>query len=1534
MPRKINSKYNSSPLTGESVDALRRMVGDLERQLAEAKILSNVIAEQIPVSLFILNLDSRFTYVSDSFAQSLGLKAKEVIGKLDSEVLDSARLLSIRNGFRAATLSSGTVCLGSSLTVAPLKDRDGRIRGVIGVEVHGDHPETDKEPYQAPVDGVISGHSEGLRAPNMISGEVESFLHIGTFQFLLPDREYLLSDGAIDIANLPRVYRVPEEQVLSIIHPDDRADVRRWSDEAARDRGVRNRRLRLLLQDGTVKFLEVRSHTEFAEGVPRRVLGTVADITDQIERDRARAEIERLLNDTQAEAQIGSWVYIPETDSVALTVEARRICDIDTATEHVPLRVLVARVNAESQGHLIKALQAGHISDGPHQTTAQFMTNAGEMRHVVITVRSDRTHETRRVWGTIRDTTTEVGLSEQLTATRRRLAEAELIARSAEFQWDTSTGALTCDQAFADVLGLPLSDKVEQIGPALSNMEPLSIRELTSGFVSRAVELGEAEAETTSRDVDGRTRYVRWRVTSVSDNGSSQILYGTVRDVSATRVAEIESLLNRNMLLESHALAKITAWHYDPETDVITMTPEGYRIREIGEEQKITRQAFLTAVCPDDIPAIEAYWKGVRDTGMGETEYRLLLPGGAMKWMHVRAWRREGVENENEIFGLTQDITERKNAEISLRESERHLLEAQAIAEVGSWSYSLKERKYEISPQCCAIYELEPSMLPATRETVLERIHPEDRATLTAYWKRSESGQQATTELRLLFPDGRIKFLHTNSIPQFSGRELVGFSGTVQDVTAIKEAQFAIQERDRMLLEAQSLAKIASCRFYPDTGIYEVSPTFYVITGLSHMNRTITEDNMMDLILNTDYEAAYRPTIDRTYLVGHGQCEVRIQHASGDIRYLRMLSRMVEMDDPGRGHICTFQDITEQKTAEMRLVESEKQLLDSQRMARLASWRWDIAKDLYTATEEAYEIYGFPLGQPISRQNVLDRVHPDDRTLSEEEWPVDESSGLRVRQFRLLFPDGQIKYVRVSVRVILSGNTIVGFEGTSQDVTDLVLTAKKAEESQQLLLHAQELARIGTYKYYPREDRFEGSTQFYSILGLPNDQVVTYADVASRMHEGDRMRLRSLMKEALEREGSCQIDGRTVDLKYISSVAALVDPADARAGYYGVIMDVTSLKDAQIQTDRNNKMLKVLLECSRLFVHAKDDGHLLRYVCKALAKNEQGFAWVGKRVDGRQGYETTSYEGPSEAKAAVIACGVKLSISRTTILKPEVVGVEGVNCAFAIPINMGGNTEYLLLVGGCTSEEANEVERRHFEQLGDELGFAIEAIRNRKALARSLAEAEKQTEQVQNLMEAVVRSLAATLELRDPYTSGHQDNVSQLAVAIARSMGLAESTVAGIRVAALVHDIGKIQVPIDILSKPTKLTDIEYAIIKTHPGASYEVLKDLPFPWPVAEIVRQHHERMDGSGYPFGKRGEEILLESRIVAVADIVDAMTSHRPYRPAPGVERAMALIKEQRGKQLDAAVVDACIDLFQSGSFVPKGETTQAGDALHVP
>jgi len=210
---------------------------------------------------------------------------------------------------------------------------------------------------------------------------------------------------------------------------------------------------------------------------------------------------------------------------------------------------------------------------------------------------------------------------------------------------------------------------------------------------------------------------------------------------------------------------------------------------------------------------------------------------------------------------------------------------------------------------------------------------------------------------------------------------------------------------------------------------------------------------------------------------------------------------------------------------------------------------------------------------------------------------------------------------------------------------------------------------------------------------------------------------------------------------------------------------------------------------------------------------------------------------------------------------------------------------------------------------------SLRDITDRKRMQQRL---QFSLDNLKKVMDGTISAMAMAVEMRDPYTSGHQHRVAELAQAIAQEIKLSAENIEGVYMAASIHDIGKISLPAEILSKPVKLTDIERKMIQAHSKVGYDILRGIDFSWPIAQIVLQHHERIDGSGYPHGLGGEEILIGARIVGVADVVETMASHRPYRPSIGLDKALEEVSNNKGKLYDQRVVNACLKLFNEKGF----------------
>jgi len=367
-----------------------------------------------------------------------------------------------------------------------------------------------------------------------------------------------------------------------------------------------------------------------------------------------------------------------------------------------------------------------------------------------------------------------------------------------------------------------------------------------------------------------------------------------------------------------------------------------------------------------------------------------------------------------------------------------------------------------------------------------------------------------------------------------------------------------------------------------------------------------------------------------------------------------------------------------------------------------------------------------------------------------------------------------------------------------------------------------------------------------------------------------------------------------------------------------------------------NLVLRAIRCVNQLIVKERDRDRLLQGACDRLIETRGYYnTWIAL-LDESGGLVTTAEAGLGKdftpmvkrlKRGELTACGQE-ALSQSGVVVTEDPPSACAGCplsanyggrgALTVRLAHGGKIYGLLSASIPTHLTADEEEQVLFEEISRDITFALHNIELEEERVRAEKEREQNFERLQRTLEGTVHALAAAVEMKDPYTAGHQRRVTQLACSIAEDMGLSEDRIAGIHVAGLIHDIGKINVPAEILSKPGPLNDTEYNLTKYHPQVGHDILNEIDFPWPVAQIVLQHHERMDGSGYPQGLKGEEILLEARILGVADAVEAMSSHRPYRPARGIDKALEEIAQNKGKLYDSKVVDACLRLFAEDRF----------------
>ena len=397
--------------------------------------------------------------------------------------------------------------------------------------------------------------------------------------------------------------------------------------------------------------------------------------------------------------------------------------------------------------------------------------------------------------------------------------------------------------------------------------------------------------------------------------------------------------------------------------------------------------------------------------------------------------------------------------------------------------------------------------------------------------------------------------------------------------------------------------------------------------------------------------------------------------------------------------------------------------------------------------------------------------------------------------------------------------------------------------------------------------------------------------------------------------------------------------------------EVEAIRD---QLEKRSWALSALSEAAATLARANSTDLLIKEVCAAIAtQGPYVLAWVGRAED--DPLKTVKIVGAagsalnyitdivvSWSEDASTGKGPAGTCIRTN--KPSVVVDSEVDAGFAfwrerakefgirsavgcpIPDGITGVPYGSLLVYSKVPNAFGDSEIQLFQSLANEIGFGLRSIERQHKLDDQIHEKELTQERLASSLRATIEAMSKAMEWRDPYTAGHQKRVAMISMAIGRQLGWNDERVQAIYMAAMVHDIGKMAVPSEILTKPSRLTDLEMQLVQGHVEAGYQILKDIPFPWPIAEMVHQHHERLDGSGYPNKLVGEQICEEARVLAVADTIEAMATHRPYRPAKGLNAALEEIKAESGAKLDSKVVDAAFKLIEGNNELQKIIETQ--------
>ena len=462
------------------------------------------------------------------------------------------------------------------------------------------------------------------------------------------------------------------------------------------------------------------------------------------------------------------------------------------------------------------------------------------------------------------------------------------------------------------------------------------------------------------------------------------------------------------------------------------------------------------------------------------------------------------------------------------------------------------------------------------------------------------------------------------------------------------------------------------------------------------------------------------------------------------------------------------------------------------------------------------------------------------------------------------------------------------------DITERKRAEEALQQSRTLLAEAEKVAHLGSWEWNLVTGEAKWSEEMYRIHGQdPNSFVANSQSFINLIHADDRKIVDTAMEHAIAKGEVTNYEYRivlangSVRVMHGEGVVTDSDKDGKPSRMLGTAQDISERKKAEEILRESEERLKILFE------YAPDAYCLSTPEGTILDVNKAAFELFGyqkEEVIGKTLMESgvispEQFEGGTAATAYGPDEPIEMVLNRKD-------GTKVIVEMKTFPVEIKGQTLLLSIARDITErQQAKERLQQSLNKLGKAMNGTVQAIR---------------------LM----------AESRDRYTAGHQKRVAQLACAIARELGFTPEQIQVISIAGLLHDIGKIALPQEILSKPGKLSDIEFNLVKAHSQAAYDILTTVEFPWPIADIVIQHHERMDGSGYPSGIREDNILLEARILGVSDVVEAMSSHRPYRVAPGLDKALEEISRNSGILYDPSVVEACVGVFTEKAFAFEG------------
>jgi PAS domain S-box-containing protein len=892
------------------------------------------------------------------------------------------------------------------------------------------------------------------------------------------------------------------------------------------------------------------------------------------------------------------------------------------------------------------------------------------------------------------------------------------------------------------------------------------------------------------------------------------------------------------------------------------------------------------------------------------------------------------IPSMDSMISMVWDVTERKKAEELLRSEKR--FSEKLIESIPDIFYLLDNngklirwnKKIEI------LFGMTPEQLQ--HRDVLSFIHAPDRPDIARKIEETFKTGHSVTEMQLETKEGiRYYRLTSKRIKTPEGRGIIGIGF---DMTKRREAELQLQrERDfsNRLIDTAPVI------------VLMLDPKGYIIRYNRYMEQLCGYP--LEMVQGKEWFSLFLPeaTRDKTRAIfleaindtdAQGQIDTLLTR-SGDALQIEWYSKTIKgTDNQTDGLLAIGMDVTEQRKVQERLelfhtlFEHSKDAVEviEPGTLRLLDVNETLCRELGYSREELLGMTGYDINPTITSEVVtsLEAKLRKEGSLSFE--------SLHRRKDGSTYP--------VEISLSFDGLDHPSLLAIARDITErkeVEETLKESEEKfRTMTASAQDailmMDDVGNISYWnDAAEKMFGYT-VDEVMGHNLHDLLAPKRFLDAHREGFKK---------FQHTGKGAAVGKTLELAAVKkdgtefpielSMSSI--QRKGRWGAIGIIRDISERKASEAALNRANRALKTLSAGNLALVRATSENDLLKEVTRVIVETGgYSLAAVDYAEDGQDkplnpvawsGFEGEEYWLNDlcwkETEKGILPAGAAVREGTTqvyrnisdpaTCSKWRKASMErGYISHISLPLFDGDRAFGALSIYSSQEESFDEEEVQLLEELAGDLAYGILNQRTRTA-------DEKHESLLREGLEQTILAIAATVESRDPYTDGHQKRVAELATAIAEEMGLDQEETEGIRFAATIHDLGKIHIPAEILAKPSRLSDIEYKLIQTHPQAGYDIIKDVRFPWPIAQIILQHHEYLDGSGYPQGLKGDEILLGARIITVADIIEAISSHRPYRPAMGITLALDEVTKGRGIRYDAAVVDACLKLFNEKRFI---------------